>query len=494
MQVFARKTGKMLLMALALVALMFVVSACGRNGDDPDPSPSPAPLIDPAPGPVDPVDPVAPVDPGLPEVLPHEGAPRTIRISAWYIHQLHGAAPRPDYDRDGSSDPEIAWMQYNNMRAVEERFNVRIEHVETVDYSDHLAFFMDGQIAGDPIGEIVLLSGSQLLSAIQANQLTDLAQVNFRGSDLHGSRTSIIATAEQDGSIWQVNTNTGGPVWASYGLGVNMDIVNRLGLPDPIALYEAGNWNWDNFLSMMRTAQGQGYYGLGGVPNDIGRMLVASNDAQMVTPDLNFGYDQPATMAALNLFSTIMEERLWKQPPDGADDWYGTMGTWNEQMFGFRDGDALFFSMYLWVPNYIVEGGEPFEFHVLPFPAGPNNTTGASWGGGFEQAVVIPAGVENPELVLAVMEALMAWHGGDTFLVTEALLGQAASRLQTMEDNARWVYLTGSRRLADPSFDVSGFHVFNDFAFDILTGTRTIAESVEYRRGPLQELLDNMFR
>ena len=457
-----RKTGKFL--ALLMVAALALVIATGCSGGDGR-------------------DPAA-----------HVGdTPRTITIAAWYNHSLHGAAPVERPDPDEAADYEMAMMQYNNMREVEERFNVRIEHAQLAggDYTTFIELFLAQQMAGSPVGDIVLLGGHSTLVAMQGGHLTDLGALNFNGSDLHGSRTYISATFEQGDSIWQVNTNTGGDIWGALTLGVNMDLVNRLGLEDPIALYNAGDWNWDSFLRIMRTAAAQGYFGISGVINDIGPALVAANDGIMVTADFNYGFDHPNTMEALEFFNTIVDERLWQYDRYGAeplpeDDWWRSMTC-------FADGQSVFFAWLLWVPDMI--GGTDINFSVLPVPPGPSNTSGNSWAGGIPQAVVVPAGVENPELVLRVMEALMAWSGEDTWMITEAAMNNVRGVVLTEECAERWVYIAANRRGSDPGFDVSLYrYIFSPFLDDIFNGVRTIAEAVEYQRGPRQEMLDNMFR
>jgi len=475
------KKSKFSCIVAALLVFALVLAACG-NDPTPTPTPTPTPQT---------VETVAPAQTTDNPPVVHSEPPRDIRIVSWYLHGLHGAAPFETPDPNEAADYEMARMQYDNLRAVEERFNVRIVHEETMDYETHLEIFLAQQMAGDPIGEIVLLSGQMMLTAIQGGHLTDLATLQFPGSDLHGNREYIIATVEQDGSIWQVNMNTGGAVWDTVGLTVNMDLVNRLGLTDPIALYESGQWTWDNMLSIMRTASAQGYFGISGVTNDIGNLLIASNDGIMVTPDLNYGFDHPNTMVALEFFHTLMDERLWNydrygEVPVPEDDWW-------RQMTGFYDGTTVFASTYLWVPD--MAGGTDIDFRVMPFPLGPNNTTGNTWAQGMPQAVVIPAGVEDPTLVLQVMEALMAWPAGETWMILEAVKGGVRDSLLTEEDVIRWVDIAGNQRGADAGFDVPDYrYVFSDFSYDFFHGIRTVAEAVEYQRGPRQEMLDNMFR
>jgi hypothetical protein len=490
MQVFTRKAVKVLLVMALAVLLFALATACNSNGDDPvaTPTPTPQPTATPDAG-----TPAATPTPEPPQDVVHTDPPRVIRIAAWYEETMGSSARFERPDPAEESDYEMAMQQYNNMRAVEERFNVRIEHVigGAGDYGTFAEDFFAGQLAGDPIGEIVMLPGHVTMTAYLAGHLTDIATLEFPGSDLFGSRTHITATFEQHGSIWQVSNNDGGDVWGAVGLGVNNELVRRLGLQCPIELYESGQWTWAAMLDIMRTAAAQGYFGISGVINDIGNLILTSNDGTMVTPDMNYGFAQPATMEALEFFSTIVEERLWRYDRYGVTPW--EEDDWWRSMTGFAEGDVVFFSTFLWVPDMV--GLSDFDFSVLPFPLGPSSTTPNTWAGGLPQRYVIPAGVEDPVLVLQVLEALYAWPGEDRWLVTESVAGGVRGVMLTEEDVQRWVNIAANQRGSDVGFDVHEYrYVFSNFLEDIFHGTRTIAESVEYNRGPRQEMLDNTFR
>ncbi|MCL2187874.1 MAG: extracellular solute-binding protein [Defluviitaleaceae bacterium] len=478
MQSFTRKTSK-IVMLLAALALLFVMTACG-GGDDtperPDPTPTPAQGAQATPAPAQ-----------TPAPAP-AGEPRVITLYGFYMHGLHGALPFEEPDWDAVTDPEMARMQWDNVAAVEERFNVRFQTLTNDDYETFLELFMAGQMMGEPIGDLVLLSGSMMNPAIQAGQLTDLNTLQFPGSDLHGPRHYIVPTAESGGSIWQVNLNIGAPIWSVDSMIVNMDLVDRLGLPDPIALYEAGNWNWTTFLDIMRTAKAQGYFGIAGVLQDIGKNLVGANDGSTTTPDLNYGMDQPNTLAALELFATIVAEGLWHYDvasPGGTnpDD------EWGRASNAFNEGESVFGAVRLWMDWSNIE-----NVRAIPFPMGPANRTGNTWMEGMPTGIVIPAGVEDPAFVLEVLEALMGWPGEDYWMLRVGPLDGARGQLQTEGCAERWVNL-GAQVAADPGMDIIDYRYMWGSLFDALfNGTMTLAEWIEYERGPRQEVLDRVFR
>jgi len=482
MQTFTRKSVKILLLLVAVGLMFALVTACGNN-DEPTATPTPTPTAPPADAPPTP-EPTPPPEPAEP--------PRVIRVTSWYEHTLFGALWTEAPDPEESGDYELDRMRYDNMRAVEERYNVRFEvHPIDIEYTEFVELFLAHQMAGNPLGEFVMLGGHSTVIASQTGQLTDLAQVADPGSDLLGDNLYIVPTFVDGNSIWQVNIRTAGPVWGTLMMGVNMELVARLGLPDPVALYEAGQWNWENFLDIMRTAAAQGYFGIGGVQNDIAGGLLASNDGVSITEDFRYGFDQPNAMAAMELWGTIMEERLWMYDRYGAepipeDDW------WRAHTSHFENGNAVFFSMYPW--SHGMGTGVAFDFRMIPFPMGPNNTSGNVWTAGLPQALVMPAGVEDPELVLRAMEAVMSWPGDELWLQLEGSKAGLREQLPTEGCVVRVVDVASTRTGSDAGWDVSGYrYVMGNFGTDVFNGIRTMAESIEYNRGPFQEMIDAVF-
>ncbi|MCL2204634.1 MAG: ABC transporter substrate-binding protein [Defluviitaleaceae bacterium] len=476
MNAFARNIVK-IVMVLAVFAVLFAVTGC-RGGDDPSPAPPPA-----TPAPVTPGVTPAPAVPAPP--VAHDGPPRVIRVTSWYVPNFHGSLYHMEEpDPDEVSDFEIAMMQYENMRAVEERFNVRFEPISTMEYEDHFDAFLSGQFGNAPIGDIVELSPGMMGRAYMGGHIIDLGTLNVPGSDVQGPNVWSRPGFEFGGGIWSLQNHA--PRVQSFYIAYNIELGTRLGIADPVALYHAGGWTWDAMLEMMRTAAGQGYFGVSGVPRDVLQLIVASNNGMLATDDYQFAFDHPRTMQALEFFAQLYEERLFWYDREGnvsLYDWWGNITA-------FDQGGVLFPVMEKWVPGMTV--GDAFEYRVLPFPQGPQ---GVGYAGliGFAGGWVIPAGTEDPELILQVMEALQAWPGDDLFLVTEGALTWPRNYLFT-EDCVRMVVEIADRRLKfDPGFAADLEDIAAEVGFDIFDGVRTVAEAVAYRRGPAQDQLNAFF-
>ena len=455
MHAFTRKTGTKLLMVLALLIVTLAITACNREEA-----------------------------PARAEGVDHDAPPRVLRMVGHYPHTIFGAWPFEEPDWDDVNDIEIAQMMWDNFHRVQEYFNVRLEVHATDDYDTFLEYFMAGQMTGNPVGDVVFLAGSMMGPAMAANQLIDLNTLTFPGSDLHGAQNYITPTVVVDGRIFQVTINNGGSIWSTDGMVVNMDLVNRLGLPNPTELYEAGQWNWDNFLSIMRTAKNQGYFGVAGVIQDLGKGLMGANDGATVTPDLNYGFAQTNTLVSLELMETIIREGLWQYDTEGSDH-----TDWGRSSNAFNDGRAVFGAVRLWMNWSDIE-----TVAALPFPKGPNNRSGNTWSDGMPAALTIPVGVEDPVLVLRVLEALMAWPGDDYWMLQHANVEEARGHFADEASAQRWAALGGQVN-GDPGLDLTDYRYFWGPLFEGLhEGTTTLSEFIESERGSRQEVLDRTFR
>jgi ABC-type glycerol-3-phosphate transport system substrate-binding protein len=495
---------KILFLIAMLAAAMLVFAACGTN-DDPEETNG---QEEQQPGPVDPAPPVDTTQqpeevyvPAGPSPLAHPGdTPRVITIASWYLHQMHGAAPfyAPDDDSNPHyppSDPEMAWMQWDNVRWVEEHFNVIIEHINFGDYGTYHEAFTAHQLAGTPLADIMQLSPSNMLTAARAGMLTDMAAFSQPGSDLLGANRHVSPRfVDEGGEVWSARVNIGGQPWNSIFWSVNNDLVARLGLEDPVALYEAGEWTWDAFLRISRQASAAGdYFGIGGVWQDIGPGLVASNDGLLIDGDLNYGLGLPNSVQAIELINTIQTERLWNYNrdyppagPEGSDEWTRSIDA------GWNDANTVFMVGELWVPAQR-GAASGIEWSIIPFPRGPANTSGNSWAGGVEGDITIPAGVENPELVVAVMEALMSWSGEDYWLLGHGVIQGLLGTVPTEADAQRLFDIMGQRGV-DLGATLSFAYEFSAISIDLFNGIMSVGEIIEYHRGPVQERIDNMFR
>jgi hypothetical protein len=162
---------------------------------------------------------------------------------------------------------------------------------------------------------------------------------------------------------------------ASVDLGVayNKAIIDAMGLPDPIALYNEGNWTWDTFFNLCiqatRDFNNDGVidqWGYGGDAWYTYEALVYSNGGAPVTYDKNsqtfsLTYEQPAAMKALLKLNDMVNNLKVVRP----ENFMAATST------DYATGIALFN-----VPNLLMNGLGGTTKAVMAFPVGPDNTKG----------------------------------------------------------------------------------------------------------------------
>jgi multiple sugar transport system substrate-binding protein len=390
-----------------------------------------------------------------------------------------------------SDDYEIDMMRYNNARAVEARFNVILEGILPGDYGGFGDAFVAHQLANDPIADLVLLSPSMLIPAMAANHVIDLNTLQFAGSDLFGANRYMKPNfIHPDGRMLNFGGNEPSrqPAW---GLNYNLSMINRLGLPDPMALYDAGNWTWDAFLNHARAASAAGYWGVSGWTGDFAIMALASNDGRLATDDFRFALDNPNAMQTFELIETLLQENLYWNEPGNTD----SIWDWTSLSLGFGAGNIMFSAAEFWHGNSAGMDWEnpAFDLRIIPFPRGPMGTGRTMGLDNVDGGWSIPVGVENPQLVLQVMEALMAWPGDDVWLLADNLRADTRRMVGSERCIDIWFEI-GAAQTFDPGLVAGLRGLVGDVFVDMFQGWRTAAESVEYRRGPAQEELETAAR
>ncbi|MCL1986598.1 MAG: extracellular solute-binding protein, partial [Firmicutes bacterium] len=416
---------------------------------------------------------------------PRDLGGRVIRVSGWFGELIPGVfSAEPDPATEDNYF--LARLIWDNARRVEEQFNVTF--VETnIPYDDTVSVLTTAVMAGSPDSDLQLLNGHMIMAGIMGNLIQPLDTLNLPGSDTFGASIYAQPMTNTMGHTWSFAINE--PANHGVGLGVNLNIINAIGAQNPVDLYNAGQWNWENFLDIMRTAtqdttgnQILDQFGIAGVPGDIAIHLVAANDGRMVDDDLNYGFDHPNTIEALEFVETIFTERLW-QYDEGTD-----LSDWGHNFNIFREGRAAFWPAIDW---QLSEETLAFDWTIVPFPLGPSNTTGSTWSSGWEQSWTIPVGVENPEDVLMIVEELFAWSGEEPELLTEGQLGWYRTIFNSEEDVQRAINSINGTMVTDLGHNISEYvWIMGGFIDAFWNGTAGVAEVVEANRGPQQEMLD----
>lgn len=199
---------------------------------------------------------------------------------------------------------------------------------------------------------------------------------NFPNDVNKGQFQSVDSIIDWNDPMWaEMKTTADQFIWegehyvAPFGYGFNdyqllmynKDLVAELGMDDPYELFEKGEWDWDNFLRLMKEFKDSAdeRYGINGW---WANALVATSGDVFVTYDgnkfTNNLYSQPIERAQ-NVISEIWNSGLAKR------------GWWDPAAV-FTDDDVLFYGMGTWAYEGAASSLEGKRLQVLPFPKDPN--------------------------------------------------------------------------------------------------------------------------
>jgi hypothetical protein len=264
-----------------------------------------------------------------------------------------------------------------------------------------------------------------------------------------------------------------------------------------VDLYEAGEWTWEAMLDIMRRATRDttgdtviNQFGIAGQPGDNPEHLIRPTHAILADGDLNYAMDHPYTMRALEFAEQIFHEGLWATEAGGVLD----AGNWSRNFHsGTREASAALFPTVTWA---LQEAPPAFDMRWVPFPLGPDNTSGNSWMSGFRQGISVPVGSGwEVEEVLIILEELFSWPGDyPELLFIAGQIDWMRDHFHTEECVQRAV-AAGLNNNSDVGRAISGWYwILGDFATAFFEREMDVAQAVAHFRGPQQELLDQRFR
>jgi len=480
------------LIALLLAAMLLILAACGNGTTQPPP----------ANGEIPPPRETAnePGELGMGRIHPYvDFGGRELTLGGWF--DLAGVALTAIHTGE-EPDPATSFNYYmerllwENTNRVLEGFNITI--TETIVGYDDLVPTLTATVgAGDPFADVVLLSGHMQLSAIQGDLIHNLENIDLPNSDILGSQIYSGPVTVDLGGTWSFHMHSLRP--NAVLMGVNLDIINAIGAANPLELYHAGEWTWDAALEIMRAATrdttGDGIhdqFGIAGQPVDLAEHFIASNDGRMVTPDFQYGFDMPNTLEALEFIEVIFQEGLWHYCRVSGD----PMGEWERNFHaGPVEASSALFATVAWSLD---ANPPPFNYTVVPFPSGPQNTSGNSWLAGWQNALVLPRHSEwAPEEIIMIMEELFAWPGDDPELLFEGGELNWLREIFPTEEDVQMAISVSTQASTDIGRDVAvggvGYGwITGTFIYYFMNGYMGVLPAIEAHRGPQQEMLDLM--
>ena len=407
---------------------------------------------------------------------------RTIRVAMWW-DRYYDSGDTDVNDNPSVTNVEQAQMQLDNLRRIEDKYNAKLEFVN-LSWNGMIESINTSIAAGNPefdiytidlqFGVSALANGLALPIESYASATSDVMTDNLvmKKMELLGDYYLFQEQGLQNGGV----------------LGFNADLLNELGLENPQDLYDRGEWDWDTFreycIAATQDTDGDGVddqWGYGGVYGTSMGFLYANNGVMADGPEEKLS--SPEVVETYNFLDQLYNVDKCAKYFSGTDD------DWNANLYGWANGNILFWGAAAWslkagVDNY----GADFEYHVVPFPTGPSGD-GSAYGAVGGNWYMIPVGTENPEQVYQFFEEYTNWFDYDQDIIFDK---STLEPYFLSERDIDYAVMTGEKVVVDfvekVGFDLGTFHQ------SIITGEMTVSQAIESNKQLLQEKLDAVFQ
>ncbi len=415
------------------------------------------------------------------------GEKRTITVGTWYDH-YYTSDHKEITDNPNVTDEETAKMQLDNIRAIEEKYNIELKFVNLT-WDGTVESINTSIMAGVPECDIYEVDLQFGIPAVLNGYATDLKSVIPGDNDIFGDQTVLsymdLSDMGKDGCYLfkqtAVNLNP-------YPLAFNMDMIEEANLENPQDLYDRGEWTWAKFreylLALTKDKDGDSVtdvYGYGGWWTNLLNQMLMSNGTH-IAGSTTTGVDSPATIEVFdfiyNMYNVDKVAKPWNQ-----DDW-------NINTSVYADGIIAFWPTAAWVMGEYGGSDLSFEIGVVPWPVGPSgsfennkhNITAGSY-------YFVPKGVKDPELVYNVFYDWTNWYDGDTELRDDT---EWFENQMITERNFNYLKDMGTKE----QFDIWGSLGLGDnFSLvPLLYGEKTASQLAEESKLVVQDALDTYFK
>jgi hypothetical protein len=284
-----------------------------------------------------------------------------------------------NYKREPTGDASnLIDILYNRIQFVQDKFNFKFEFVPEVTSGWRVIdSFNKEALAGKNWADIVLNMSRMAFPTQAINKLVLPLNTVFDFVNDPVYYTIYLRTVtEWEGNIYGLPFERYGQ--PDLGIFYNKEIIDKMGLTDPMELYNRGDWNWENFFSLAVDAtkdiNNDGKVDQFGINGDVRRVyeaLMASNGTNIVNYSNEDGYtlalEKPAVMRVINKISEIFNSlKIVKQ------DTFLTVDADNS----FKNGKALFIMAGL--PGQIgdMKKAGLSQVRWMSLPRGPDNENG----------------------------------------------------------------------------------------------------------------------
>jgi len=435
---------------------------------------------------------------------PRSGEKRIINIGTWWV-QYYDSSHTSLEDDPSYSGTLAAQLKFDNVKKIEDRYNVEF-YWQNLTYQGTLESLNVSVMAGKPDCDIYLVELSFGIPAALNGLATDMKTVLPPDHDLFTDQVIARYLDLGDGKANLLKrVEAASVVEATYPLAFNLQLLQKYNLEDPRELYKRGEWTWDKFIEYCQTltddTDGDGkpdVYGYCGFISETFEQLLLSNGASVAattTEELT----SAATGEVLQMVYDMYNVYKVCYPYD-----FESGSPHDTMRFKYRDGNIGFWPCAAWILSsnadydYTGENGVTLEFDTVfvQWPVGPSGnqeTNGGKVSAG--EYYIIPAGVEDPELVFNVLYDMWNWFDGDTSIRDdeEALYWWYAVTAKDEDlqvNNFNVMFDVGSREVFELWNNLSITYDFDS----LIKGEMTPAQFQETHKNQVQDALNAYFK
>ena len=409
---------------------------------------------------------------------------RIITLGTWY-NQFYFSRHSDITDDPKLSFPETAQMRLDNMRRLEEKYNILLEYAnltfEGIQESMHTSI-PDGM----PDVDVYEADLQFAIPAVMNDYAVSLEAMNLADTDVFNEQIVMKHLKLPGQSESYLFSPAALGATNAYVLAYNMDMIRENGLENPQDLYDRGEWTWDVWLEYLRTltkdSDSDGLtdiYGYSGYWTHMLRNLLFSNGAT-IAAEPQETLSSPETQEVLAFVNTLYNEDKVARPWDSSN--------WDINNSLYAAGLSAFWIGSDWL--FDEQGGEdlPFEIGVVPWPCGPSGnpeTNSHSQPSG--NWYFIPVGAAEPRFVYDVLFDWFNWYDSDLSIGVD----MQWSRDQYMtERNFAYVTMMDTK----PGFDLWESLGVSFNLSPLLNGEQTVEEITLEFAPAYQEALSQYFR
>lgn len=410
------------------------------------------------------------------------GEKRIIKIGTWYDHYYTSDHTKLE-DNPDISNMETAQLQLDNIRAIEEKYNVEL-HFVNLTWDGTIESINTSIMAGQPDCDIYEVDMQFGVPAAFNGYAAALEDVLPADADVLTTKEILKPVDIGTDKTYLFKVVTKGDQLGGYPLGFNMDMINEAGLENPQDLWDRGEWTWDKFeeycVALTKDTDGDGVtdvYGYSGWWTNMLANLLMSNGAT-IAAGAQETLSSPETGEVLNFINTLYNVDKCARPWDPDD--------WDSNNACYKTGETCFFIAPAWT---ITPDELNFEFGVVPWPVGPSGNKDTNNGMALAgNAYLIANGVEDADFVYQVFEDWNNWFQGDTELRDDV---EWFENQMVSERNYNYLLEMGQREQFDlwQTITVENFNVIG-----MLAGEVTPAQLQEQAKQEFQNGLDAFFK